>query len=807
MDSTKKDINVVVFELNGNPTKSFQIKVNISPGNAPEALNNIIKKIEKSGAAKNTFNLESVEVGYLADKDGSEITEDDLEPLLSSNTLTVWVSLKLSEEEVNRRKAQKTAESQVKIRQEEPISRLFGDIALWTDVKQQDFLNDFIFSCKLLDINNEPLEGQKTETLKFGKKPPNDNTLTALLKQQFYNSLSLKALKEQSGFCKDLLIISYLTCTGEGIQSEVLNLIQSSSGAFKRAALSAQNISNTAGGCAQLTLDIFISATAIMARGNKEEMDKAKNAAVVSLKQIGTKAGNIAKEAEENANTFLSLADQFKDVAKSAIKLRAEKTSGLDKAKAEDIQLTAELTTAIAQLQGTREKLKEQEEELKSLKEELKNEQDKQEKWQIIGLATQTLSAIASASVSLSSPYSKVTSVMKEISQLQAKGADIAEQEKAVNQQKEQLQNLDKSIAEKNTKAVSIESKVDIDKATEAITSIANLIPDSKSDDKEKQQITQDIRKVQEGLNKLKFGEVSVEQKASFTSKVDTVFSKVKSLFTTDDTSSERAKRLAYLQEKQEVLKELYVTKADLAGILKQKNEMAAQIKEAGKEIADAARTYAKSLESKIQAQRQEVATIRTEKKKLEDKEEEQVGSLGKSLGKVKQLAVQKVDLETAVLMLSVAIKALSRLAEIYVNFSLFWKRIQASAQTLAESNLSAALEKIELTELSREVALEWYYNICLWLALQNACSEYFSFAANLGEEIDKEFANIQSTPENENKMAVDKLKKDTKIPNLVAGAGVQLEKLLAKQEELAKQAEADRVNALNTANNLLMGS
>lgn len=157
--------------------------------------------------------------------------------------------------------------------------------------------------------------------------------------------------------------------------------------------------------------------------------------------------------------------------------------------------------------------------------------------------------------------------------------------------------------------------------------------------------------------------------------------------------------------------------------------------------------------------------------------------------------------------MLSVAIKALSRLAEIYVNFSLFWKRIQASAQVLGESNLSAALEKIELTELSREVALEWYYNICLWLALQNACSEYFSFAANLGEEIDKVFANSQSTPDNDKKMAVEKLKKGNKIPNLVAGTGVQLEKLLAKQEELAKQAEADRLNALNTANNLLMGS
>lgn len=357
MDSTNKDINVVVFDSEGDGTESFKIKVTISKNDPKEALNKIVDKIQKSNAAKSIFNLDSVNVQFLQTQDGTEIDEETLLELLSSDPLQVWVSLKRSEEEKKRDKAQKISELQLKIRQEQPISRSFGDIGLWTDVKQQDFLKDFTFNCKLLDINNEPLVDQKIETLKFGTKPINDTTLTALLKQQFYNSLSLTALQEQSEFCKDLLILSYVTCTGEGIQSEVLNLIHDSSTAFKKASNSAQNISNTAGSCAQSTLDVFASATATVAQGNKEDIDKFKKAAVVSLKQIATKADNIAKEAEANANTFLSLADKFKDAAKSAIKLRAEKTSGLAKAEADDIQLTAELNTAVAQLQGTRKKL------------------------------------------------------------------------------------------------------------------------------------------------------------------------------------------------------------------------------------------------------------------------------------------------------------------------------------------------------------------------------------------------------------------------------------------------------------------
>ncbi|MCC5647003.1 hypothetical protein LC607_29610 [Nostoc sp. CHAB 5824] len=807
MDSNKKDITVVVFDLNGNPTKSCKIKVNISPDNAPEALNNIIKKIEKSSAAKDTFNLESVEVGYLADKDGNEITEDDLEPLLSSNTLTVWVSLKLSKEEANRREAQNRAELQLKRSQEQPISRLFGDIGLWTDVKQQDFLKDFIFNCKLLDINNEPLVKQEIQTLKFGTKPPNNTTLIGLLEQQFYNSLSLEDLEKQSQFCKNLLMISYIACTGETTQSAVLMLISSSSTAFKKASVSAKNISNTAGRCAQSTLDIFASATATVAQGNKEEIDRAKRGAVTSLKQIATQADNIAKEAEENANSFLSLADKCREIGELVLNLRAQKKSGLDKVKGDDIRLTAELNTAVAQLRGTRKKLEKQKEELKELKEELKGQERKQENWQITALATQTISAIASTAVALSSPYSKVTSVIKDLGKLQAKGADIAEQEKAFNQQKEELKKLDKSILEKKNQADNLESNIDIDKVTEAIIIIDNLISDSKNDDKEKEKLKQDVQEVRKGLEQLKSGQLSEEQKASFPSKLDTVLNKAKSLFTKDETSSERAQKVKYLQEKQQLLKQLYVAKGNLAHILEQKKAMAAQIKEAGKEIADAARTYAQSLESKIEDQRKQVATIKTEKTKLEEKEEEQVGSLGKLMGEANQLAVQKVDLEVAVLILSVAITSLSRLGEIYVNFSLFWKRLQASAQTLAESSLSAALEKIELTELSREVALEWYYNIALWLALQNACSKYFSFAANLGEEIDKEFEKSQSTPEEEMKMVVDKLKKADKIPNLVAGAGEQLKNLLAKQEKLAKQAEADRNKALQMVNDVLMGS
>jgi hypothetical protein len=257
-----------------------------------------------------------------------------------------------------------------------------------------------------------------------------------------------------------------------------------------------------------------------------------------------------------------------------------------------------------------------------------------------------------------------------------------------------------------------------------------------------------------------------------------------------------------YLQDKKKILEDLYLKKPQLAALFNRKKEQAQIIQTAGKELATALKDQAKSMESVIDRQNKLVSEIRKEKEEVENAENQKKELIVELASKVKTLAAQKVDINIAIMMLSVTIISLSRLAELYQDMSLFWQGVETSARALQRSGLANALEKVELTSLSREVALEWYFNTCLWLAIQEACKNYHGFSTKLGEELDITLSSIQSTPQREKEQALTMLKKfeAEKIPNLSIGVGEELDALFKTQEKLKQEAEKETADMMAKA-------
>lgn len=697
--------------------------------------------------------------------------------------MEVWICL--SEAEIKRQEELERIKNS-------PVSRILGEFQLGSTSTETQFLKTQVFDCQILrkpDINDNEI------AIEFGKIPKEESVLKALLVQKTNNSLNLRSLMGQSEFCKNLLSISYSASAGQSIQSDVLSIFQDSSKVFKKTGVSASNISSTCGDCAQSTIEIFKTVTA-----PTDDPERTKKQAISDLNLLAKRAGDMAKEAEKNAEDFDELADRCAKVSQKAVEEKSKQKTELTNTQNLESDTLASLKSAQVTFNNIQKRYKEKKEEFEKAQERLNKLENRQFAFQITSLVTQSVSTIGSAAVSLASPYTKITAVSKEIHSIIGKES---EEKNEFDAQKKELEKITSKLKSSNKKL----SKY-IDKLGESLEEILGDIGDSNS-------LIPKIKDIQEKIDEVKGSFDSTESSDSDNSEIQDLIASIqkesKTLFTELETKEavqeKKAQRLSYLKDKKKIMEDLYKTAEGRKALFESQQKKAEIIKKSGEALAAAFKEQANSMEGSIERQNQTVSELQKEKSKLEEDEQNKIEEITNLASKAKNLAAQQVDINVLILMLSITIISLSRLTEMYQNIALFWRGIESSANALSSSGLANELEKVELTSLSRDIALEWYFNTCLWLAIQEACSDYSRFSLKLAETLDDELSSIQSTSiEKEQKQAMNKLKEfdPKKVPNLTGGLEEELKILFAQQEQLKEQAENEKARMLKAADKLM---
>ncbi|MEC4817970.1 MAG: hypothetical protein SAK29_32570 [Scytonema sp. PMC 1069.18] len=815
-----------------------KVGVSVKDFSTKEEIANIRVQKEASGTITANTIITSIR-NKLVDKpqikrfliDGYDL-EDDLldEKLQQGEKIEVFVLLMSAEESQKQDHLQRAKQEREK-RDNQPILVPKANLIIGSDTPETVFKETRKFNCFISPAQNtisllpseqnlnstlpviedseivdkvikDPQASQKKEeAIAFPSIPNVKNVLVHELTQRVYTTFNLQKLELNADFCKQLIVIAYLSSVGTpNLQGNIMSFATKSIKAFKDSSQDAYTISQRAGTIVGLMNKLFVELTDVAADDSKAVA--AKQRAITQLKLFEQSAGVIASAANNSAKTFSELAALLADLQKSATDTKNAKQGDIDTLQQLRDKTEKELNTTSGAIERGKTILEKKRKDFEQLKDELTQEKDEQKTFRLLALGSGLVSSVVSVGLAAASPFNAVTSSAKKLSKATSTLKQAIEMEQTAPQttkEKDKLAEQDNEINE--TKKKLLEKTTEIQETKEKIEEIAQNLTKKQAED-----INQDIQKVKQSLDSLVNTNDTSSASNSAASTYEAFYSKLKGLF--KDSPQDLKNRIEYLEKKRVIIDNFAKDKDSLKSLIEHRKNLADNIAKAGEKAEKSLNTYADSMNNSIKELQDQVKEARTYITKLEEEEENNRQTLSNLISDIKVQANKEIDIKVALRLITVTIIALQRLASIYNDLATFWQQVESAAKSLQADSLSSSLESISLLELDRSVALEWYYTACAWKSLNIACAKYHELYSKMGDDLDQDLKENVGLPDQEKRRALLKVQQLEKtVPGTFNREDIdQLKDFLDQQQKAIEQKEKDRKNLLDKATAMLAG-